>query len=383
MITLGSDTSDIRIPPDVLRELAGGGDWISSWWSVALLSLLAAGGVFWAVRRRRAHRWSWPMWTCASLAVFAALGLTANIVVGYVPNVAAARVTLSSWGLAGPPAPIEHGSARSRAGGRDEGSVEAVHVPAPAADAMPSSSLTWVYTPPGYGTDPSSRYPVVYLVHGSPGEGGDWFAAGDVAHVMDILLDHQLVDPMIVVALDVNGTGPSAVDTECLDSTTGGSQVETYLTRTVVPWVDATYRTTADWKHRTIGGFSSGGFCALDQGLRHPELYGTILALDTTGDPGTGGTAMLATQAEWEEHDVTAYASTIPLPHPVAVFVDLAGANDGDPRKDSTAIADALRARGQDVFQREEKGLDHTWNFARAAIPYGLVFASRQMGTTP
>ena len=76
-------------------------------------------------------------------------------------------------------------------------------------------------------------------MHGSPGEGGDWFAAGNVPDTMDVLLEHHLVEPMIVVGMDVNGTGPSAEDTECLDSTTGGSQVETYISDTVIPWVDA------------------------------------------------------------------------------------------------------------------------------------------------
>jgi hypothetical protein len=147
--TAATDPSDIHLPPAVLDELAGGGDWISSWWSVAALGLLAALGIVWAVRRRRSHRWSWPIWTCASLAVVAALGLSANVVVGYVPNVAAARVALSSWGLVGPPPALEHGSAREQTGGRDQGSVEAVHVPAPDSDRMPLSSLTWAYTPPG------------------------------------------------------------------------------------------------------------------------------------------------------------------------------------------------------------------------------------------
>ena len=184
-------------------------------------------------------------------------------------------------------------------------------------------------------------------MHGSPGAGGDWFAAGNVPHAMDVLLENHLVEPMVVVGMDVNGTGPSAEDTECLDSTTGGSQVETYISETVIPWVDARYRTADDWQHRAIGGFSSGGFCALDQGLRHPELYGAILALDTTGDPGTGGQAMLATQAQWDQHDVTTYAKTVPLPHPVALFVDIAGANHGQPRADLTSIAADLRARGR------------------------------------
>jgi enterochelin esterase-like enzyme len=372
------DPPGSHLPADVLQELGGGRDFLSSWWTVVVLLVLAALGVLWAVRRRAGHRVAWPQWTAATLAVALAAGFAANIVVGYVPNVAAARVTLASWGIGPPPAALRHGTASAHAGDAHVGRVESVHVPAPAADRMPDDGLTWIYTPPGY-PDGSARYPVVYLVHGSPGASGDWFAAGDVAHAMDVLLAHGLVQPMIVVAVDVNGTGPGAADTECLDSTTGGSQVETYLSDTVVPWVDAQYRTAAVWAHRTIGGFSSGGFCALDQGLRHPELYGTILAIEPYGDPGAGGRAMLATQAEWDEHDVVSYAATVPLPHDVALFVDIAGLDHGQPRRDGTAIASDLAARGQDVLQREEPGQRHTWNMARAALPYGLVFASAHL----
>lgn len=357
------------LPADVLVELGAGGDWLSSWWTVVALLALAALGVLWAVRRRARHRFSWPQWTVSVVAVVLAAGFVANIVVGFAPNVAAARVALASRGIG--PAPVTPATAHT-------GRVESVRVPAPAPDRMPADSLTWVYTPPGY-PEGSARYPVVYLVHGTPGTSGDWFAGGDVPHAMDVLLAHGLVRPMIVVSVDVNGTGPGAADTECLDSTTGGSQVETYLTATVVPWVDREYRTAADWSHRTIGGFSAGGFCALDQGLRHPELYGTLLAVEPYGDPGEGGRAMLATDAEWDEHDVVGYAPTVPLPHDVALFVDIAGLEHGQPRRDGTAIAGSLAARGQDVLQREEAGQRHTWTMARVAIPHGLVFASAHM----
>ncbi|WP_421734874.1 alpha/beta hydrolase [Cellulomonas sp.] len=363
------DSSDGDLPADVLVELGTGGDWLSSWWTVVALLALAALGVLWAVRRRARHRFSWPLWTVSVLAVVLAAGFVANIVVGYVPNVAAARTALASRGYG--PAPVTPATAHT-------GRVESVHIPAPDADRMPADSLTWVYTPPGY-PDGSARYPVVYLVHGTPGVSGDWFAGGDVPHAMDVLLARGLVQPMIVVSLDVNGTGPGATDTECLDSTTGGSRVETYLTSTAIAWVDREYRTAADWQHRTIGGFSAGGFCALDQGLRHSELYGTILGIEPYGDPGAGGRAMLATDAEWDEHDVVSYASTIPLPHDVALFVDIAGREHDQPRRDGTAIAEDLAARGQDVLEREEAGHWHTWTMARVAIPYGLEFASARM----
>ncbi len=364
------------VPASVLRELAGGGDALSSWWTVAALGLVAVATAVAAVRRRRATRRArtWPLWsTVAATGALVSL-LAVNCVVGYVPNVSAARTTLSSWGLVPPPR-LSHGVPAARAAAAGTGAVRAVRVPVDGDLHMPSE-LTWVYTPPGYDPHGARRYPVVYLVHGSPGHSGDWFAAGQVGHVMDVLLAHHLVRPMIVVAPDVNGVGRGGRDTECLDSSRGGSQVETYLDDVLVPWVDAHYATHADWRHRTVGGFSSGAFCALDQGLRHPDLFGTILAIGPYGDPGSGGRAMLGGGAAWAAHAPSRYLPTVPLPHRMAVFLDSGGRMRTEERRART-LADLLAARGQDVETRTEPGEGHTWRMARAAVPFALVFASR------
>ena len=42
-------------------------------------------------------------------------------------------------------------------------------------------------------------------------------------------------------------------------------------------------------------------------------------------------------------------------------------------------IAAALRQRGQDVVLHAARGDVHTWNMARATLPYALVFASQHL----
>ncbi|MBC7550789.1 MAG: hypothetical protein H7269_07830, partial [Cellulomonas sp.] len=113
--------------------------------------------------------------------------------------------------------------------------------------------------------------------------------------------------------------------TECLNCARGGSQLETYLTAVVVPWVDQNYATLPDWPHRVIGGMSSGGFCALEHPLLHQELFGTIIALEPYGDPGAGGRAMLATAAEFKAHSPSSYLPTLTFAHPVQTFFDVGG----------------------------------------------------------
>lgn len=374
----GAPADGTVLPAAVLRELAQGGDWLASWRTPAVLGALAVLLTMLAVRRRQRRARLVPALVVgAGLSLLLALTAGVNVVVGYVPSMDAARVTLAGWGVLRPPT-TSHGTAHAHAGSLDEGAVAGRDIPVPAALKAPSST-TWVYTPPGYDASGTTRYPVVYLVHGSPGASGDWFAAGDVPHVLDVLIADGLVRPMIAVAVDVNGTGPSSADTECLDSTTGGTQVETYLTTVVVPWVDATYATADDDADRALGGFSSGGFCAWDQGLRHPDLFGTILTLDGYGDPGSGGTAMLATRQQWLAHDVSRYVGTLPVVQQ-HVFVGLSGADEhSDDVEESRALADTLAGRGWDVVVRDLPGQGHTWVMARAAIPYALMFFSDRL----
>jgi enterochelin esterase-like enzyme len=372
--------SDVTLPRDVARALGGGGGWISSWWTVAAVLGVVAGAVVWAALRRRRGRRAWPGAMVAVPAAILAAAIGANAYVGYIPTTDALRVTLSSWGIGSPPttAAAVPGAAQSGAGGEGVGAVSSASVPAPASLKMPSDALTWVYTPPGYDPAGSVRYPVVYLVHGEPGQAGDWIAAGDAGHTMDVLIDQSAVRPMIVVSVDVNGTGPSAGDTECLDSTTGGSQVETYLNTVMVPWVDAHYATVADASHRAVGGFSSGGFCALDQGLRHPDTFGTILSIAGYTEPGSGGTAMLATADQRAAHDVAGYVSGLDGAgrH---VFLSTGG-DEGDQGVLATRdLADPLRADGFDVATQILPHYGHTWVYARAALPYGIVFFSQSL----
>ena len=352
------------LTPRVLAELAAGSDWLVSWWPAAVLAaaavLLLLAGSLGRRRGGRAHR-RWPAVVGAVIALVLASGFAVNTIAGFVPNVAAAQLLLT-----GQPVAARPGS----------GQLAPMTIPVPVNLRMPAST-TWVYTPPGYDRAGTTRYPVVYLIHGSPGKSSDWVSGGDIAHVMDVLIAEELVRPMIVVAPDVNGTGQG--DTECLNSTRGGSQVETYLTAVVVPWVDQNYATLPDWPHRVIGGMSSGGFCALDQGLLHQELFGTIIALEPYGDPGAGGRAMLATAAEFEAHTPTSYLPTLTFAHPVPTFLDVGGAGGGGNDGQTGPLAAQLRARGQIVESRIEPAQGHNWTMARLGIPHGLVFASAQM----
>ncbi len=376
---MGARGTVIDLPAGVRRDLWTTSDWIGGWGPaiIAAAALVVLVGVLVVLQRRarsqrraghRTRRWAEAGTAAvAALVLVAGCALTANAISGYVPSVAALDVQVAS---------LTGGHARQSTTAAAS-AVNQVTLAAPAALGI-TATQAWVYTPPGYDQHRSQRYPVVYLLHGSPGRSPDWFAAGGIAHQMDVLIAARLVRPMIVVAPDVNGKGVR--DGECLNAV-GGPQVETYLNRVVVPSVDQRYRTVADWQHRVIGGMSSGGYCALDQGLRHQDLYGSIIALEPYGDPGSGGRAALGAsdQAAFDAHSPSHYVPTMTFSHPVPVFLDYGSKASAANKAGIDRLAAALRDRGQPVWTRVEQGHGHSWLEAAEGVPYGLVMASRAM----
>src|SRR5579864_2562326 len=51
---------------------------------------------------------------------------------------------------------------------------------------------------------------------------------------------------------------------------------EDYVVQDVVPWVDANLPAIPTARGRALEGLSAGGFGAVDIGLRHPGLFGTL-----------------------------------------------------------------------------------------------------------
>lgn len=124
-----------------------------------------------------------------------------------------------------------------------------------------------------------------------------------------------------------------------------------------------------------------GAFCALDQGLRHPETYSGIVAIAPYLDPGSGGEAMLATDAERAAHDVHAYASSLPSADQ-AVALMLVDDDDGTVREHLEQTAGDLRAVGRSVLLHQVDA-GHTWAGAREAFAPALVYVAEQLGLTP
>ncbi len=140
----------------------------------------------------------------------------------------------------------------------------------PHRDGLAGPSEIWVYRPP---VRDSAGLPVFYYLHGNPGMPSELFHAG-LKGIMDRYLQ-QGGRPFVLAAPDGNSSRHS--DTEWGDASDGSDNVESYFLHNVIPAVEGRY--PRDGAHRAIGGFSMGGFGAMNIALRHPELFSQIVSV--------------------------------------------------------------------------------------------------------
>jgi enterochelin esterase-like enzyme len=151
------------------------------------------------------------------------------------------------------------------------GAVAEATFPAPWTGGSHDTASIWIYTPPGYATS-NRRYPVIYEVPWGP---HGWNKIG-MLNILDALTDSGRIPGTIAVF--VSETGGPYPDSECVDSTDGREHIETYLTKTIVPYIDGNYRTIPTPAGRSLLGLSQGGYCVASLALRNPDLFGTAIA---------------------------------------------------------------------------------------------------------
>src|SRR6185369_2130347 len=158
---------------------------------------------------------------------------------------------------------------------------------------------TWrhalVYLPPGYDDQVKRRYPVLYLQHGGGEDETGWIRQGRANFILDNLIAAGSTQPMIVVMAygyarragqpipDLTGKPPGSPERAkaMLDM---ASAFEADVTEALIPFVDSTFRTTADRDHRAMAGLSMGGMQTFHVTLRHLDLFSYI-----GGFSGAGG----------------------------------------------------------------------------------------------
>ncbi|MEO5772777.1 MAG: alpha/beta hydrolase-fold protein [Sphingomicrobium sp.] len=132
-----------------------------------------------------------------------------------------------------------------------------------------------VLLPPSYDRAKGSRYPVVYFLHGYNSQ-----AVGTVAWTK---MEERHKAAMAATGREFIVVAP---DSDTLmggsmysDSPTSGN-FETFTTKDLIAYVDSHYRTLAKREGRGLFGHSMGGYGTLRIGMKHPETYAAIYAMN-------------------------------------------------------------------------------------------------------
>ena len=138
-----------------------------------------------------------------------------------------------------------------------------------------------VYTPPGYDPKSSTKYPVLYLLHGWSQVASDWSGIGRANEILDAGIAAGKASPMIVVM--PLGYGDMSFVQNGFSIWNNQAPVEhnttlfaSALLTEVIPQVERLYNISSKRETRAIAGLSMGGLESLTIGLDHSDLFAYV-----------------------------------------------------------------------------------------------------------
>jgi S-formylglutathione hydrolase FrmB len=251
------------------------------------------------------------------------------------------------------------------------GTVTEVNVPS--ADTDWRSRPVFVYRPD---VPADVVLPVVYLLHGVPGEPDRIMAA--VKDDLDQAFTTGGEAPFIVAA--PTGEGTAHGDTEWADAQDGKDMVESYLIKNVLPAVEG--KTPRPAGQRAIVGFSMGGYGAANLALRHPDLFDQFASLAGyfhVDDPdGMFGSDSAVEAANTPDDMVQKAAGKR------ALLLEDQDESDSLIQGQAAEFAQRLHdcGCGVDLSWRVEPG-DHGYDFVTSVFPKVITFLDQGFTTAP
>ncbi len=129
-----------------------------------------------------------------------------------------------------------------------------------------------IYTPPGYEKDTKTKYPVLYLLHGTTDTEETWTKVGRANVILDNLIAQGKAKPMIIVMPYGRAYPVISKSSGSLRNWDNLLEFKKDFLNNLVPFVESNYRVKADKDNRAIAGFSGGGGETLYLGLNNPEF---------------------------------------------------------------------------------------------------------------
>lgn len=238
------------------------------------------------------------------------------------------------------------------------------------------------YLPPGYaaGAARGRRFPVLYLLHGTPGQMGVFTNVGAIDVRANVLIARHAIPPMILV-MPEGEPGTLHGDTEWAN-TAAGRWMDFVMN--VVHDVDHRFATKADRQHRGIAGDSEGAYGAVNVGLRHLPEFSVIESWSGYFTQTPTGVFSHASPAELRANSPAGYVASLASSIRrlgLRTWLLQGRTDPTDPRLIRNFSAQ-LHAAGADVRYGFFAG-GHDWGLWRAQAPHMLRVAGRWFSQRP
>jgi enterochelin esterase-like enzyme len=297
--------------------------------------------------------------------------------------VGAFRYVVTFWLYRGFPAPTAPASVvvRGPAGVRRVPvilpAVQSITVSSPALAGYPDP--VDVVLPPGYADHPGRRYPVLYLLHGFPGEPWQFLDIGEVGTTEATLVASGRMKPVIMVM--PTGTRSFLADKEWANGIGKGNRWDNFVADDLVRAIDARYRTIAGSRGRGIAGLSEGGYGALNIGLHRPGEFGLLESwsgyMRAASKPAIFGYAPRVTAYNSPAVQASSVARQLRADHTYIWFY--IGSRDRLLAQ-NRAFAVELKTLGVAHHFFEVPGSSHSWWLWRDQMRQALITASEHLG---
>jgi len=125
----------------------------------------------------------------------------------------------------------------------------------------------FVYTPANYNEDSKTRFPVLYLQHGSFEDETGWAVQGKANLILDNLIASKKANPMIIVMDNGYAYKPQT------NTSRPESVFEDVVINEIIPMIDAKFRTIANRENRAIAGLSMGANQTMRIMMNHLDTF--------------------------------------------------------------------------------------------------------------
>jgi enterochelin esterase-like enzyme len=205
-----------------------------------------------------------------------------------------------------------------------------------------------VYTPASYDRSLSTRYPVLYLQHGSGENETGWTKQGRANFILDNLIAEGRAKPMIVV-MDCGYA--TKAGTTARNPAQDNSAFEEVVINDLIPMIDSSYRTMPSKAQRAMAGLSMGGRQTLSITLHHLDQFAYIGSFS----------GPMATPFDAKSAFDGAFADAAAFNKKVKLLWLGAGTEEKQFHDGIKAAAEALKASGVDAVFFESAGTAHEW----------------------